>query len=420
MKLFECLTCGQPLYFENTACESCGRRLGFLPEARVLSALEPVQRNDNVEAWRALVAPERQYRFCCNTAHDTCNWLISAEHDGVEIDPEPYCLACAHNRTVPDLSVPENVTNWRRIESAKHRLFYGLLRLDLPHETRDEDPEEGLAFDFLADPPDPSAPRIITGHDNGLITINLVEADDAERERIRVQMHEPYRTLLGHFRHEVGHYYWERLVRRAGDNSEAMAVFHTLFGDERQDYSEALKKHYEAGPPAGWQEGYVSAYAAVHPWEDFAETWAHYMHIVDTLETAAAFGLRVKPRITRGEELGVRVDFDPYHAETIEQLIEAFLPVTFAVNSLNRSIGQQDFYPFVLSPVAIAKLGFIHQLCRQARDDLPPKSSAEPAEGTPLLQTNQPQVGTITEEDVTEQTATLLTVASQLALDPVS
>lgn len=158
----------------------------------------------------------------------------------------------------------------------------------------------------------------------------------------------------------------------------------------------------------------------MHPWEDFAETWAHYMHIVDTLETANAFGLRVKPRISRGEELGVRVDFDPYHAETIEQLIEAFLPVTFAVNSLNRSMGQQDFYPFVLSPAAISKLDFIHQLCRQAREGLPQVPGSILHQAAPLQQASQPQIETVAEDDVTEQTAALLNVASQLALDPVS
>jgi hypothetical protein len=366
MKLFECLACGQPLYFENTVCESCGRRLGFLADAGVLSALEPLPCDDGVAVWQALAAPEGRYRFCSNAAHDACNWLVPLPQDGAAGDPEAYCLACAHNRTVPDLSVPANLTRWRRIESAKHRLFHGLLRLGLPHETRERDPDEGLAFDFLADPPDPKAPRILTGHDNGLITINLVEAEDPERERIRVAMHEPYRTLLGHFRHEIGHYYWERLVRRADDGGAVLDGFRALFGDERQDYAAALQRHYDAGAASGWQENYVSAYAAVHPWEDFAETWAHYMHIVDTLETAAAFGLRVKPRISRGEELGVRVDFDPCHADSIEQLVEAFLPVTFAVNSLTRAMGQQDFYPFVLAPAAIGKLGFIHRLCRSA------------------------------------------------------
>jgi len=454
MKLFECLGCGQPVYFENTACESCGRRLGYLPHDGVLTALEPadilppaadppadlnaVNPAATNGVWRALAAPEGRWRFCINAQHDACNWLVEAEPPGHQPNPDAYCAACAHNRTVPDLSVPANLTNWRRIESAKHRLFHGIQRLDLPHETRDEDPDEGLAFDFLPDPPDPKAPRIITGHDNGLITINLVEADDAKREKIRVAMHEPYRTLLGHFRHEVGHYYWERLVRRAGDNSEAMSGFRALFGDEREDYGEALKRHYAASgdgsPGASWQEGFVSAYAAVHPWEDFAETWAHYMHIVDTLETAGAFGLRVKPRISRGEEIGARVDFDSYRADSIDQLVEAFLPITFAVNSLNRSMGQPDLYPFVLSPRAIEKLGFIHLLCRHAREGLPQLS---PQQGMPPaampLQTSQPQAAAVpvaetappplpdrpAEEPVTPQTAALIAVAAQLALDPV-
>lgn len=432
MKLFECLGCSQPVYFENTTCESCGRRLGYLPEQGVLSALEaaaPVAADPppNLNAanpnatngvWRALAAPEGRWRFCINAQHDACNWLVEAEPEGAPPNPEAYCAACAHNRTVPDLSLPDNLANWRRIESAKHRLFHGIQRLDLPHETRDEDPDEGLAFDFLPDPPDPKAPRIVTGHDNGLITINLIEADDAKREKIRIAMHEPYRTLLGHFRHEVGHYYWERLVRRAGDNSEAMSGFRALFGDEREDYGEALKKHYADGPSASWQEGFVSAYASVHPWEDFAETWAHYMHIVDTLETAGAFGLRVKPRITRGEEIGARVDFDSYRAESIDQLIEAFLPITFAVNSLNRSMGQPDLYPFVLSPRAIEKLGFIHLLCRHAREGLPQLSAQQALQTAtmPPLQTSQPQTES---EAVTPQTAALIAVASQLALDPV-
>lgn len=458
MKLFECLGCGQPVYFENTHCESCGRRLGYLPQQGVLTALEPAYAmppaadpppdlnaaNPNATngIWRALAAPEGRWRFCINAQHDACNWLVEAEPAGAPPNPEAYCPACAHNRTVPDLSVPANLQNWRRIESAKHRLFHGIQRLDLPHETRDEDPDEGLAFDFLADPPDPKQPRIITGHDNGLITINLHEADDAQREKIRVAMHEPYRTLLGHFRHEVGHYYWERLVRRAGDNSEAMSGFRALFGDERIDYAEALKKHYADGPSASWQEGFVSAYAAVHPWEDFAETWAHYMHIVDTLETAGAFGLRVNPRISRGDEIGTRVDFDSYRVDSIDQLIEAFLPITFAVNSLNRSMGQPDLYPFVLSPRAIEKLGFIHLLCRHAREGQP---DADRPQVTPAgaqmvvaaqpLQASQPQIPAHAlahqapeppplpdrpaDEPVTPQTAALIAVASQLALDPV-
>jgi hypothetical protein len=259
---------------------------------------------------------------------------------------------------VPDLSSEQNVSRWRNLEVAKRRLFYTLLKLGLPPTLRPEDPQ-GLAFDFLADPAEnsPDGPSILTGHDNGLITINIAEADDAEREKRRHSMGEPYRTLLGHFRHEIGHYYWNVLVR----NDPSLERFRQIFGDERQDYGEALKAHYTHGPKENWQEEYVSAYAASHPWEDFAETWAHYLHIVDTLETANAFGLKVRPRISRAPELAAEIDFDPHQEADLNRLITAWLPLTFAVNSLNRSMGQPDLYPFVLPPAVIAKLAFIHE-----------------------------------------------------------
>jgi hypothetical protein len=352
MKLFECQACGQPLYFENTRCESCGRRLGYLPSIHEVTALEP-----EAEEWKALASPEERFRFCANAEYDACNWLIPAqEHD-------TYCLACRHNRTVPDLSNERNLTRWRRLEIAKRRLFYTLLKLGLPLSARPEDPQ-GLAFDFLADPNEASShgPSILTGHDNGLITINIAEADDAERERRRHSMGEPYRTLLGHFRHEIGHYFWNVLVR--GDPS--LERFRAVFGDERQDYGQALQAHYANGPKENWQDEYVSAYAGAHPWEDFAETWAHYLHIVDTLETANAFGMRVRPRVTRGSELTADVDFDPHQEADLNRLVTVWLPLTFAVNSLNRSMGQPDLYPFVLSPAVIGKLAFIHERIRAA------------------------------------------------------
>jgi hypothetical protein len=353
MKLFECQACGQPLYFENTRCESCARTLGYLPQEAALSALEP-----SGGAWRALAAPERLFRFCANAEHDACNWLID------EAQPQRYCVACSHNRTVPDLSNPTNLARWRRIEMAKRRLFYTLMRLGLPLRTRAVDPQ-GLAFDFLADPDEGPSPRILTGHQDGLITLNIAEADDAERERRRHSMGEPYRTLLGHFRHEVGHYYWTVLVQEAGH----IEAFRTVFGDEREDYGEALKRHYADGPRAGWQNEYVSAYAGSHPWEDWAETWAHYLHIVDTLETASAFSMRVRPRIGLGEELSAEIDFDPHHNVSLNRLVAAWLPLTFAVNSLNRSMGQPDLYPFVLSPAVIGKLAFIHERVHDGAGD---------------------------------------------------
>ena len=196
----------------------------------------------------------------------------------------------------------------------------------------------------------------MTGHDNGLITINLAEADDSERERMRRQMGEPYRTLLGHFRHEIAHYYWDRLVRDA----PGIEAFRQLFGDEREDYGAALQRHYANGPPPDWQERFVTTYASTHPWEDWAETWAHYFHMVDTLETASAFGMRVRPRVTKGADLSTAIDFDP-HSAALDRIVDSWLPLTFAVNSINRSMGIADLYPFVLAPPVIVKLSFIHE-----------------------------------------------------------
>jgi hypothetical protein len=347
MKLFECQHCGQLLYFENTRCERCGHVLGYLPDRATLSALVP----HDGQRWRALAAPERLRRLCANAAHDACNWLVPADESAT------FCPACRLNRTIPDLGPPDHLLRWQHLESAKRRLVYALLRLGLPVVSKLDDARAGLAFDFLA-----AAPQtpVVTGHDHGLITINIAEADDAERERIRQAMGEPYRTLLGHFRHEVGHYYWDRLVR----DGPWLASFRDLFGDERQDYGDCLARHHAEGPPSDWQERFVSSYASAHPWEDFAETWAHYLHIVDTLDTAAAFGLRVRPTAGRDPALATEIDFDPYRQGDFDTLLAAWLPLTYAVNSLNQSMGQPDLYPFVLPPPVIDKLRFVHDLLR--------------------------------------------------------
>ncbi|HEY2227096.1 MAG TPA: putative zinc-binding peptidase [Xanthobacteraceae bacterium] len=346
MKLFECQSCRQPLYFENTRCESCGRRLGYLPAHETVTALQAAKEG----GWQALAEPKGKYRYCANAEHGVCNWLLPSHH------PELFCAACRHNRTIPDLSQPHNMVRWRKIEIAKHRLFYTLLKLRLPLVTRFED-QEGLAFDFVADQDGGGHAHVMTGHDSGLITINLAEADDPERERQRFEMGEAYRTLLGHFRHEIAHYYWARLVAC----SSFLQEFRNIFGDERKDYATALQTHYAEGPPPDWPEHFVSAYASVHPWEDFAETWAHYFHMVDTLETAGGFGLSLWPKVAKGLELAAKIDFDPHHAP-LDRIIEAWLPLTFAVNSVNRSMGLQDLYPFVLAPPVIVKLAFVHRL----------------------------------------------------------
>jgi hypothetical protein len=343
MRLFTCPHCSQVLYFENTRCERCGFSIGYAPDAFAMLARESESGGDWIPAQEGL-------RRCENAQYDACNWVLA------EDDPGPFCLACSHNRTVPDLSVPDNVVDWRRLEAAKRRLFYAITRFGLPHPTRAEDPEHGLCFDFLADAP--AAPKVLTGHDNGVITIALREADDAERTKLREQMGELYRTPLGHFRHEIGHYYWDVLVRDGGKLDECREIF----GDDRADYNEALKAHYARPAPAGWQDTYVSVYASSHPWEDFAETWAHYLHIVDTLEMAAAFGISVNAQVTRDPILHADMRFDPYRANNIETLMEAWLPLCFAVNSLNRSMGQTDLYPFIISPAVAAKLDFVRRL----------------------------------------------------------
>ncbi|TNC52523.1 hypothetical protein FHG66_03060 [Rubellimicrobium rubrum] len=365
MQLFECQNCGQTLHFENRSCERCGHRLGYIAARQTLAALRP-----DGDVWRPLDRPDTAYRFCRNVEEDACNWLVPAGGPA-------YCEACRHNRTIPNLSSTSNLARWRRVEDAKHRLFYSLLQFGLPLATRADSPE-GLAFDMVADPEDPDAPRILTGHASGLITINIAEADDAERESRREGMGEVYRTLLGHFRHEVGHYYWDRLVR---DDETMLARFRRTFGDERDDYAEALQRHYRNGPPSDWADRFISAYASSHPWEDFAETWAHYLHIVDTLGTAGAYGLRLRPEVAQASDLSTRIDFDSYTAGGVGALIEAWMPLTLAVNSLNRSMGLPDLYPFVLSPSVITKLGFVHDLIRSAQETgIQTTNAAESAE----------------------------------------
>lgn len=349
MKLFECQHCGQRLYFENTHCESCGHLLGYLAERAALSAVEAT--GDG--RWRALAEPGPLFRFCANANHDACNWLVAADSG------DAFCRACRLNRTIPDLDSGDNRLLWQRMEAGKHRLVYALLRLGLPVVSKHDDPK-GLAFDFLSDAGSAfrEGPQVMTGHAEGIITINLAEADDVERERHRRDMAESYRTILGHFRHESGHHYWERLVR----DGVWHAAFRDLFGDERRDYGAALNAHYGAGPPAGWQENYVSGYASAHPWEDFAETWAHYLHIVDTLETAEVYGLRIQAKAGRAAPLAMAIGYDAYRHDDFDALIADWLPLTQAVNSLNHSMGQPDLYPFVLAPRVVGKLRFVHGL----------------------------------------------------------
>ena len=294
------------------------------------------------------------YRRCANLeTAAACNWLVPVN------ESSPWCIACRLNRTVPSLNSREDGTLWRRVEAAKRRVISALVGLGLPVTSRvSEDPERGLAFDFLRSPA--NGPRVLTGHENGVITLNIEEADDVTREQMRSSMHEPYRTLVGHFRHEVGHYYWDRLVA----NSPYLEGFRSLFGDERADYAEALRVSYASGPKTLWWANHVSAYASVHPWEDWAETWAHYMHMVDTLSTAASFDLRPEDMSLPFDCFGPDVLYrcDSPGCEEFLSFLNSWLKLAAVMNELCRSMGQPDFYPFALSGAAVTKIHFVHMV----------------------------------------------------------
>jgi hypothetical protein len=296
--------------------------------------------------------------LCQNyVAHSVCNWALFAD------DPESLCRACRLTRTIPNLSTPGNDRRWYKLEVAKRRLIHTLDRLALPLPNKVEDPERGLAFDFIESAD--ATPNVLTGHASGVITVNITEADDAERVRRREELGEPYRTLLGHFRHEIGHYFWERLVR----GTARLEPFRALFGDERADYAAAIERHYREGAPAGWQNEHVSAYATMHPWEDWAETFAHYLHLLDTLETASACGLCLRPE--REDEPALERIADPIApGVSFDDMMRDWVPITYVLNNLNRGLGNDDAYPFVLSTRSLEKLAMVHETIR-ARATVP-------------------------------------------------
>jgi len=355
MAPFECPNCRRLNHFEVRVCPACAFTLGYDPASDSFLFL-----GDGATTWRDANGNAHDVMVCANNnSYEICNWLVSVP-DGVA-----YCRACRHNRTIPDLTVPTVPARWARIEEGKRRMFHTLIKLGLPLATKAEEQGhiQGLAFDFLYDPVAETAGRvqILTGHDGGVVTLNLIEADDVERERIRRDMGEPYRTILGHFRHEIGHHYWSRLVAPDPAERERCRV---VFGDDTIDYPTALANHY-AGAGTVWTDDYVSIYATSHPWEDFAETFAHYLHMVDTLATIGGFGMRMAPFPGPESHPVADIRFDAYTAST-ERLIAEMVPFSFALNTINRSMGQRDLYPFHLSPAITAKIDYVNRLVARA------------------------------------------------------
>ena len=357
MKLFSCPTCQQTLHFENSRCTKCDHQLAFLPDRGVLTAVEPVPASsDGLFIALGPVAKQASYRLCGNQLdHGACNWAVPKS----EGDHQRFCRACRLNQVIPNLAQPGAKEAWIKLEQNKRRLLYTLLALRLPLESRTEQNPHGLAFAFKQDVP--GEEKVFIAHDRGLITINIAEADSPFREKTRIELGESYRTLLGHFRHEIGHYYWDRLVA----DSPRLDAFRALFGDERASYEEAVARHYKNGAPTDWRARFVSSYASMHPWEDWAESWAHYLHMVDTLETARNFGLALRPTTAAADhQLAVgtgQLDFDDF-----DDLSGGWVPLTVALNSLNRSMGLPDPYPFVVPEPALLKIRFVHEVINQA------------------------------------------------------
>jgi hypothetical protein len=338
MRDFTCPNCGQRLAFENSVCLSCGSSLGFSLQDMALLVIAPDDESEHAGA-----VAQSNYQLCANLYRAKCNWLVE------RAPVRRLCTSCALTRTRPNDADTKAMVAFAEAEKAKRRLIAELHEMKLPIVGRDEDPDFGLAFDLLSS----EFEKVFTGHENGVITLDLAEGDDVHREQLRVAMEEPYRTLLGHFRHEIGHYYYYRLVDPSPDYK---AQFFELFGDPDADYQAALDRHYNEGPPPDWKKDYVSSYATMHPAEDWAETFAHYLHIRDTLDTAAAFSFAPAAATFERGVLG------PSGFQTI---IDMWLPLAWSLNMINRSMGKVDLYPFVLPAKVLEKMKFGHTVIEE-------------------------------------------------------
>ncbi|MDA0789457.1 MAG: putative zinc-binding metallopeptidase [Proteobacteria bacterium] len=351
LRTFEC-ECGNAVFFENTQCVVCQSELGWCPGCRSLAPLVPGNAKGSFSCGRPScgVALVKCHNYSVESVCNRCVMKADSASEGPVL-----CDYCRFNDTIPDLTVPDNRGLWRRLELAKRRLLYTLDLIGLPYGTEDDGIEPPLAFDFKADTEKKprwwwqmgQTERVYTGHASGKITINIVEADSVASEQARVMFEEAHRTPIGHFRHEIGHYYWEMLVlgRRETD-------FVSLFGDyQNPGYSDALALHYEQGPPADWRSRYISAYATMHPWEDFAETFALYLNMVSVLDTA--------------RNMGIGAGVDPTCAE-LEPMVDHYRHLGVVLNEMNRTMGLMDLVPDVLVDPVVSKLHFVHDLVRAA------------------------------------------------------
>ncbi|PLT25188.1 MULTISPECIES: putative zinc-binding metallopeptidase [unclassified Pseudoalteromonas] len=371
MKTFKCNCTDQLiLFFESSHCLACGRTVGIDDD---FDQVEPYEIDEQSGLFYKAEAPEVFYKKCDNNAqYHVCNGMVNLDtFIPVADKDEVLCFSCRFNETVPDLSIVEHIPLWKKMETAKRRALYTLKSLSLPLNTTIQEPESGLSFDFIADrnvsdhfvSPIIGQDVVFTGHDCGHITINLAEADDVARSQAKIAMGERYRTLLGHFRHELGHYYFDQLI---ANSPKKHALCKQYFGDDELDYQQALDTHYKQGAPANWHETFISEYATMHPYEDWAETWAHYMHIIDTLETAKNFSITGSTtgnefELDEADELRLPQSAYYFNSQTsIDAILDTWMEFSIILNSLNRSMGLADAYPFVLTQAVRTKLSFIH------------------------------------------------------------
>ncbi len=349
MKNFSC-GCGAAVYFENNQCVACLSEIGWCPACNTLRSIFP----DNTGHYRCGDAScGKQLKKCHNYAvEQVCNRLVLAEQAAPEMT---LCNHCRFNDTIPDLSVAGNKEKWQRIEIAKRRLLYTLELLNLPFGTAQDNFPVPLSFDFKGDVTKKrtlwffmnDVEQVYTGHSNGKVTINIREADHVEREKARVSFGEAHRTIIGHFRHELGHYFWDVLVKDQCENE-----FIALFGDHNNpDYGTAMETYYKNGAKPNWRQHYISGYATMHPWEDFAESFAAYLHMVSVVDIAfhADALAAVEPTTASFNDLAKQ------HAE-----------LGLLLNEMNRAMGLQDLVPVVYTPGILAKIEFIHDLVRRA------------------------------------------------------
>lgn len=352
MTPFHCTACGQVVFFENTRCGQCDSALGYVPGESSMAAFDIDTSTDEGQAgWLRKGNGSGRLRPCANRVnHEVCNWMLDAD------DNASLCISCRLTTVIPSLDNPSNLLHWAAIEQAKRRLVYTLMKIGLtPQPKTGPDDKRGLSFELKESLP--GEDQVMTGHDDGLITLNIAEADDVHREAARVSLREPVRTLLGHLRHEVSHYLQQRYV--TGTDGELPC--REIFGDDTIDYPAALQNHYESGPPADWSSRFVSEYASSHPWEDWAETCAHYLLVIDAVQTASAWGLRLDGHApTQPSE----TDTQTLSLENL--VLEHWLPVAQFLNAMNRSMGLADSYPYLLPPRVLEKMCTVQSLLAQA------------------------------------------------------